>query len=88
MDQTHDDISILVATNVMPDGHGGWQPMPPLLTPTEAVRYLRLHEEGPANPLATLRYYRERKKLQGTRVGRRVFYTRKALDKFLEKVTG
>lgn len=88
MDQTRNDRAVLVAANVMPDEDGGWQPVPPLRTPAEAVRYLRLHEEGPTNPLATLRYYRGREKLQGTRVGRRVFYTQKALDEFLDKVTG
>lgn len=72
---------------VMSDGDGGWQPCPPLLTEEEAIRYLRLDIDGPTKPENTLRYYRNKKKLQGTRVGKQLRYRRKSLDDFLEKMT-
>lgn len=75
------------APAVLPDGNGGFSPCPELLTEAEAIRYLRLDIDGPAKPENTLRYYREKKKLKGTRIGKRVFYARKALDEFLEKMT-
>ena len=76
-----------VALSVLPDGNGGFTPCPELLTEAEAIRYLRLDIDGPAKPENTLRYYREKKKLKGTQIGKRVLYTRKALDEFLEKMT-
>lgn len=33
-----------IVSEVMPDGNGGWQPVPEVLTFEEAVRYLRLDE--------------------------------------------
>ncbi len=77
----------LVTSVVLPDGNGGFAPCPELLTEDEAIRYLRLDIDGPTKPENTLRYYREKKKLKGTRIGKRVLYTRKALDEFLEKMT-
>ena len=83
-----DDENIMFATPaVLPDGNGGFAPCPELLTEDEAIRYLRLDIDGPTKPENTLRYYREKKKLKGTRIGKRVLYTRKALDEFLEKMT-
>ena len=73
--------------SVLPDGNGGFTPCPELLTEAEAIRYLRLDIDGPAKPENTLRYYREKKKLKGTQIGKRLLYTRKALDEFLEKMT-
>jgi hypothetical protein len=61
--------------------------VPAVLTPEEAAKYLRLDAAGCKNPLQTLRYYRGKKKLKGTRIGRRVLYTRKALDEFLDRMT-
>ena len=72
---------------VLPDGNGGFTPCPTLLTESEAVRYLRLDTLNLKDPLKTLRYYRERKKLRGTLISNRLFYTRKALDDFLEEMT-
>lgn len=68
---------------VMPDG----KPAPGLMTEAEAIRYLRLGEEGPSRPELTLRYYRERGLLKGTRVGRRIRYRRVELDRFLARIT-
>jgi hypothetical protein len=75
------------AIAVLPDGSGGFTPCPELLTESEAVRFLRLDTMDIKNPTNTLRYYREKKKLKGTHIGKRVFYSRKALDQFLEKMT-
>ena len=79
--------STITTTNVLPDGSGGFTPCPTLLTEAEAIRYLRLDVDGPEHPENTLRYYRERKKLKGTRIGKRVLYTRKSLDEFLDLMT-
>jgi hypothetical protein len=78
----------LFAPAVLPDGRGGFTPCPDVLTGDEAVRYLRLDVDGPKNPLQTLRYYREKGKLKGTRMGKKVVYTREALNKFLQMMTG
>jgi len=61
---------------VLPDGKGGFTLCPELLTEEEAVRYLRLDNNG--NWKQTLRYYREKKKLRGTR---------KELDDFAARMT-
>ena len=76
-----------VVPAVLPDGRGGFTPCPTVLTEEEAVRYLRLDLVGHKSPSDTLRYYRERKKLKATRIGRKLFYTRKSLDEFLDRMT-
>ena len=63
------------------------QPCPELLTEAEAIRYLRLDADGPANPSATLRHYRGRGLLKGTKIGRRLRYRRVELDAFLGRMT-
>ena len=78
--------NLTYAVAVLPDGDGGFTPCPTVLKPCEAARYLRLDLDG--NWQQTLRYYRERRKLRGTRIGKRVMYTRKELDEFLERMTG
>ena len=75
----------IISPAVLPDGDGGFAPCPEVLVPREAALYLRLDLNG--NWQQTLRYYRAKKKLKGTQVGKRVLYTRKALDEFLEKMT-
>jgi hypothetical protein len=72
---------------VLPDGHGGFTPCPELLTGDEAIRYLRLDTVGHKNPSTTLRYYRERQKLRATQVGRKLFYSKKELDRLIENLT-
>jgi len=57
------------------------------MTEEEAIRYLRLDIDGPKNPATTLRYYREKGKLKGTRIGNRIRYTRRSLDEFLQRAT-
>ncbi len=73
--------------SVLPDSTGDFTPCPELLTEAEAIRYLRLDIDGPKKPRNTLRYYREKKKLRGTKIGRKMRYSRKALDEFIEKMT-
>ena len=63
------------------------QPCPELLTAAEAIRYLRLDVDGPAKPELTLRHYRERGLLRGTRVGKRLRYRRVELDRLMENLT-
>ena len=59
------------------------EPCPELLTSEEAVRYLRLNVNGHKRPDKTLRYYREKGKLRGVRVGKRIRYRREDLEAFL-----
>ena len=60
-------------------------PCPELLTEEEAIRYLRLDVDGPANPEGTLQRYREIGLLRGVKVGRLLRYRRVDLEEFLEK---
>lgn len=62
-------------------------PCPEVLTPEEAVRYLRLDKTGIKDPLLSLRYYREKGLLRGTKVGLRLRYRRVELERFLERAT-
>jgi len=77
----------IVFPAVIPDGNGGYLPCPELLTEAEAIRYLRLDTLELRNPSDTLRYYRNKHLLRATPLSNRLFYTRKALDEFLEKIT-
>ncbi|MCP4250634.1 MAG: helix-turn-helix domain-containing protein [bacterium] len=72
---------------VLPDGKGGFTACPELLTEDEAIRYLRLDMGGPEKPELTLRYYREKGLLRGTKVGRRLRYRRVELDRLLQELT-
>lgn len=71
----------------MPDGDGGLQPCPEVMTESELVRFLRLRELNIANPANTLRYYREKGVLIATRISNRNCYTRRSACEFLEKLT-
>jgi hypothetical protein len=68
---------------LMPDG----RPAPAVMLETDLIRFLRLEELGVKNPTNTLRYYRERGKLQATRIGNRNCYTVQAALDFLEEMT-
>ncbi|MFA7238348.1 MAG: helix-turn-helix domain-containing protein [Phycisphaeraceae bacterium] len=63
------------------------RPCPELLTESEAIRYLRLDTTGISHPQHTLERYRAMGLLRGTQVGRRVFYRRLELERFLERQT-
>ena len=71
------------ATVYMPDG----TPVPEVMLESELIKFLRLEELGIKNPVNTLRYYRERGKLQATPIGGRNAYTRRAACEFLEVMT-
>lgn len=58
-----------------------------LLTEDEAIKYLRLDTLNLRNPSDTLRYYRNKRLLNATPISNHLFYTRKALNEFLEKIT-
>ena len=78
--------NILCPTSTaLPDGDGGFTCCPAVLTPRKAALYLRLDLKG--NWQQTLRYYREKKKLKATQIGKRLVYTRKELDAFAERMT-
>ena len=62
-------------------------PVPDLLTEFEAIKYLRLDIDGPKDPSATLKHYRDKKLLRGTRIGRKYRYSRLELLKFIELAT-
>ena len=72
---------------VLPGPNGPIDLCPELLTPAETIRFLRLDVDGPADPLQTLRYYRERGLLRGVKVGRRMRYTRKELLRFIDRLS-
>ena len=67
----------------MPDG----SPVPELLTEDEAIRFLRLDEDGPKEPKLTLLYYRDKGLLRPTRVGKRLRYQKVELLRFLDSLT-
>jgi len=71
------------ATVYMPNG----TPVPEVMLESELIKFLRLEELGIKNPVITLRYYRERGKLQATPIGGRKAYTRRAACEFLEVMT-
>lgn len=87
MNEFEDNNVFFAMPSVLPDGRGGFTPCPEVLTEEETIRYLRLDVDGPAKPENTLRYYRQRGKLKGTQIGKRVFYTRKSLNEFMEIMT-
>ena len=67
----------------MPDG----SPAPELMTEEEAIRFLRLDTDGPANPSSTLKYYRDQGLLRPTRVGKKNRYMKTELLRFLSLLT-
>ena len=67
----------------MPDG----KPVPEVMLESELVRFLRLSELGVKNPTNTLKYYRDKGRLQPTRIGNRIAYTRTAALEFLQELT-
>jgi len=79
--------SIITFPAIIPNSNGSYEPCPELLTEAEAIRYLRLDTLELRNPSDTLRYYRNKRLLRATPLSNRLFYTRKALDEFLEKIT-
>jgi len=77
----------MLGVAVLPDGNGSFTPCPVLLTEDEAIRYLRLDTLGRKAPSKTLQYYRERGLVKATRISNVNFYTRAALDEFVQTMT-
>jgi hypothetical protein len=63
------------------------QPVPDLMTENEAITFLRLNEDGPDDPSRSLKYYRDRGLLHGTRIGKKVRYSKKSLLNFIDEMT-
>ena len=61
--------------------------VPDVLTEEEAIKFLRLDIDGPKEPSATLKHYRDKNMLRGTRIGRRYRYSRAELLKFIVVAT-
>lgn len=69
------------------NGLGGYEPCPELLTEEQAIRFLRLDQTNTQSPSNTLRYYREKGRLKGTRIGNKLFYHKEALVDFIRQQT-
>ena len=67
----------------MPDG----TPAPYVMTAEELIIFLRL-DGGKSNPHNTLEYYRKRRMLRATRIGKVNFYTQPEVIIFLERISG
>jgi hypothetical protein len=63
----------------MPEG----VPAPEVMTPQEAIHFLRLDQANLKNPATTLQYYRDKKELVGIRIGKSIRYTKADLLEFL-----
>ncbi|MHA2065840.1 MAG: hypothetical protein ACXABY_15825 [Candidatus Thorarchaeota archaeon] len=63
------------------------QVVPDLLTEQEAIHFLRLDVDGPKDPAATLKHYRDKGLLRPTRVGQCNKYLKTELLKFLHLLT-
>jgi len=81
------DKELINIISILPGVNDKWEPAPELLTEEEAIRFLRLDLDGPKDPSKTLAYYRGKKLLCATRVGRKLRYQRTELLKFLDKLT-
>lgn len=61
-------------------------PVPEVLTEEELISLLRLDADG-GNAALTIRYYRDKGLLRGTRIGKHLRYTRTEVLRFLEEQT-
>ena len=59
----------------------------PLLTTSEAIRFLRIDECNVKNPENTLRYYVTSKRLTPTKISGKNFYSVESLNSFIKKQT-
>ena len=59
--------------------------VPYVLTEQEAVKFLRIDTDN--NPQRTLKYYRDKGQLRGTRIGSHYCYTKKELLAFIDRAT-
>jgi hypothetical protein len=72
---------------VLPDGKGGYEPCPTLLTKKQVIRYLHLDTLPVKDPANTLEYYVSKGLLRPTPIGGVNFYTREECDRFLAEQT-
>lgn len=72
---------------VLPDGKGGYEPCPNLLTKEQAIRYLHLDTLPVKDPMNTLEYYVSKGLLRPTPIGGTNFFTRQECDRFLAEQT-
>ena len=75
-----------MCTYILPDGAGGFTPCPEVLTQDEAIQYLRLDKQK-ADAAKTLQYYRDKKLLKATKIGKNLLYSRKELERFIDVQT-
>jgi len=75
--------TIYVGTVHFPDG----RLVPDLLTEQEAIVFLRLDIDGPADASRTLKHYRDKGLLHGTRIGKNLRYSKKELLRFIDEMT-
>ena len=79
MNETHNHLNLAWAEAV-PDGQGGWQPVPSLMTEQEVIRFLRLGAEDGCDPAQTLARYRNAGQLVAIKVGRWNRYRRQDVE--------
>ena len=75
----------IYTTQIIPDGKGGFEPCPQLLTEQEAIRFLRLDVGYSGDPSKTIEYYRNSGQLIAIKVGKKNRYWRGDLESFLEQ---
>lgn len=80
----NNNVSVALA-EVMPDGQGGWQPVPSLMTEQEVIRFLRLEAGDDSDPTQTLARYRNAGQLVAIKVGRWNRYRRQDVEDFLTR---
>ena len=85
MDDEKNTSMGIALVEAMPDGKGGWQPVPALMTEEEVVRFLRLDTEDGADPAQTLARYRNAGQLVAIKVGRWNRYRRQDVEDFLAR---
>lgn len=73
-----------LAASWMPDGKGGLQPVPDLMTESELIRYLRLDSINVKNTYNTLYRYRKMG-LKAVQVSKAVLFPKKSVEEFIEK---
>jgi len=76
-----------VGPAMMPDGQGGWQPVPPVMTDAECIRYLRIDTLEVKNPKDTLSRLIELGHLRPTPISNRNFFTPEECDRCLRQRT-
>ncbi len=85
MDEEKNTSMGIALTNAMPDGKGGWQPVPSLMTEQEVIRFLRLDAEDNPDLVQTLARYRNAGQLVAIKVGRWNRYRRQDVEDFLAR---